>query len=200
MKKAENFHAPSQKVASGFGIHPVVSDYGISGPIQVSFTKYVSKVAHTWLTALESIGIPKNNRPLSGNNIGASIQPNDINPANATRSYSAPAYLFPNIERKNLAVLTSALVGKINWASEKNGRDIVASGVTFTSGGKDYTVFAKREIILSGGSVNTPQILELSGIGAKDVLFKAGVAQIVDLPNVGENLQDHTTTRAVYRK
>ena len=61
---------------------------------------------------------------------------------------------------------------------------MVASGVTFTSGGQRYTVTAKKEVLISGGTVNSPQLLELSGVGAKDVLDKAGVKQVVDLPSV----------------
>jgi choline dehydrogenase-like flavoprotein len=146
--------------------------------------RYVSQLSRKWLSALQSIGVPKNDHPLAGNNIGASQQPSSINPSNTTRSYAAPAYLFPNAARKNLAVLTNALVEKINWSSKKSGGKTVASGVTFTSGGKKYTVVAKREVLVSGGTVNTPQLLELSGIGATDILGKAGIDQVVDLPSV----------------
>jgi choline dehydrogenase-like flavoprotein len=145
--------------------------------------RYVSQLSQKWLSALQSIGIPKNDHPLSGKNIGASQQPSNINPSNTTRSYAAPAYLFPNAARENLVVLTNALVEKINW-SKKSCDKAVASGVTFTSGGKEYTVAAKREVLVSGGTVNTPQLLELSGIGAKDILSRAGVDQVVDLPSV----------------
>lgn len=184
MKKAEHFHAPSDLVASSLGIRPSISDFGSSGPIQVSFVKYVSKLNEIWLPAMESLGIPKNDHPLAGNNIGVSQHPSDINPTNTTRSYSAAAYLFPNSARKNLVVLTSAFVQKINWSSNNTTDKVVASGVTFTSGGHEYTVMANKEVIICGGTVNTPQILELSGIGARDVLAKAGVNQIVDLPAV----------------
>lgn len=124
-------------------------------------------------------------------------QPSDINPVNQTRSYAAPAYLFPNEERGNLKVLTGALVEKINWAENSshyghswtksggNGGGVVtAQGVTFSAGGKLYVVNATKEVIVSGGSVNTPQLLELSGIGSASVLSKAGVKQVIDLPNV----------------
>src|SRR5882762_6662786 len=94
MKKAEHYHAPSNQVASLFGIKPSAYDYGSSGPIQVSFDKYVSKVSQIWLAAMNSLGIPTNDHSLAGNNIGVSQQPSDINPANTTRSYSAAAYLF----------------------------------------------------------------------------------------------------------
>jgi choline dehydrogenase-like flavoprotein len=141
-------------------------------------------LARKWFRALESLGIKKNDHPLAGNNVGASMQPSDIDPRNITRSYAAPAYLFPIADRKNLNVLTEALVSKINWLPKKIGGKVVASGVHFISGGKEYTVSAKREVIISCGTVNTPQLLELSGIGAKRVLDKAGVDQVVELSSV----------------
>lgn len=150
----------------------------------MSFVKYVSKLSQTWIPALQSLGIAKIDHPLSGSNVGVWLQPSDINPSNTTRSYSAAAYLFPNSARKNLAVLTSALVQRVNWSSSRSGDKVIASGVTFTSGGNEYTVSANKEVIISGGTVNTPQILELSGIGAQSILTKAGVKQVVDLPAV----------------
>jgi choline dehydrogenase-like flavoprotein len=141
-------------------------------------------LAEKWLRALESLGIPTNDHPLAGNNVGASIQPSDIDPRNTTRSYAAPAYLFPNAGRENLIVLTDVLVEKINWSSKKIGGKVVASGVNFISGGKEYTVAAKKEMIISCGTVKTPHLLELSGIGAKEILDKARVKVVVDLPSV----------------
>jgi choline dehydrogenase-like flavoprotein len=141
-------------------------------------------LAEKWLRALDSLGIPTNGHPLAGYNVGASIQPSDIDPRNTTRSYAAPAYLFSNADRENLIVLTNALVEKINWLPKKIGGKVVASGVVFVSGGKEYTVAAKRDVIISCGTVKTPHLLELSGIGAKDILSKAGVKVVIDLPSV----------------
>lgn len=163
MKKAEHFHAPSEQITTELGLIPTAADFGNSGPIQVIYARYVAKASQVWLAALESLGIPTNRHALAGSNIGGSQFPNNINPINNTRSYSASAYLFPNANRKNLAVLTSALVEKIDWSTNSHGGNPTASGVTFISGGQDYSVIAKKEVIISGGSVNTPQILELSG-------------------------------------
>jgi hypothetical protein len=97
-----------------------------------------------WLPALQSLGIPTNDHSLAGNNIDVSQQPSDIDPTNTTRSYSTAAYLFPNSARKNLAVLTSAHVQNIIWSPNKHRGKVVAIGVAFTSGGKDYTVKVKK--------------------------------------------------------
>ncbi|PWY97515.1 alcohol oxidase [Testicularia cyperi] len=197
MKKSETFHAPSKKNADLLEIQPVASDYGTSGPIQVAFPNYIPKVVSKWVKALTSLGVPYNNQPLSGENVGASQQPSDINPSNYTRSYSAPAYLFPNQARKNLQVLTNALATKINFDTSSD--KLSATGVSFTSNGKPYIVKAKKEVIVSGGTVNSPQLLELSGIGNKTVLSKAGIKTLYANANVGENMQDHTYSATVYK-
>jgi choline dehydrogenase len=101
----------------------------------------------------------------------------------------------PTLLARIFNVLTCVLVDKINWSSTRSGY-LVASGVTFTSCGTQYTVAANKEV--AGGSVNTPQILELSGIGADAVLDNAGVQQVIDLPSVCDNLQDHTAPMVIY--
>jgi choline dehydrogenase-like flavoprotein len=200
MKKAEHFTAPPPSVISALDISSSTSDYGTLGPVQVSFSKYVGKLSQAWNSAFRTLGVPANRHPLGGFNIGVSQQPASVNPANSTRSYSATAYLFSNYNRSNLRVQTNALVTKINWASESNVSNVRATGVTFISEGKTFSVTAKREVILSGGTVNTPQILELSGIGSKSVLSNAGIKQMVNLESVGENLQDHTYSSAVWER
>lgn len=199
MKKSEEFTAPPASDAEKLHIAPNSSDYGSSGPVKVSFPRYVSEQVQNWIPALQSLGIPKNDDPLAGNNVGASVQPSNIDPYNSTRSYSAPAYLFPNAARPNLAVQTDALVTKINFAPALSSKaDLKATGISFVSGSKTYTVKVNKEVIVAGGSVNTPAILEHSGIGNKTILAKAGVKQLIDLPAVGENLQDHSYSSAAY--
>ena len=200
MKKAENFHQPSAKNLAAMNFTPVASDYGNSGPLQVSFPFYVSQQVSKWIGALGSLGIPVNNRA-DGNNLGAALQPSDINPANSTRSYSAPAYLWPNTNRNNLKILPEALVNKVVFSNTTGApsstTNLTASGVQFTHMGRTYTLPVRKEVIISGGSVMTPAILERSGVGLKSVLDQAGVKQLIDLP-VGENVQDHTYSFAAW--
>ena len=87
--------------------------------------------------------------------------------------------------RKNLHVLTFSYVTKILFANNKR-----AVGVQFDRFSMSYTVFARREIILSAGSINTAQLLMLSGVGPADHLKKLGIPMVANLP-VGNNLQDH---------
>jgi len=101
------------------------------------------------------------------------------------RSYAATGYLQPNLGRSNLKVLTEALASKVILDGN------TAIGVKFTHGGSTHEVKASKEVILSGGVINSPQLLELSGIGDPKILKAAGVDCIVENTRVGANFQDH---------
>ncbi|CAM3819355.1 choline dehydrogenase [Parendozoicomonas haliclonae] len=104
---------------------------------------------------------------------------------NGRRWSTANAYLRPAMKRPNLTVMTHALVHKVLLEGK------TAKGVRFEKGGKVQDVKASKEVILSAGSVGSPHILQLSGIGPKAVLEEAGIELKHELPGVGENLQDH---------
>lgn len=104
------------------------------------------------------------------------------------RASTADAYLRPARRRQNLRVVTGALVRRVTFDAGDTPR---ASGVYVEIGGVTVRALARREVILAGGAVNTPQLLMLSGIGPADHLTAHGVAVLVDSPGVGENLQDH---------
>ncbi len=192
MKKSESFHMPLEQHLKELHFKPDPSDYGSDGPIQVSFPPYIGKQAQNWIPALESLGIPRNDHSLAGNNVGASVQPSIICPKTFKRSHSARAYLEPNLHRPNLKVLIHAHTSHIEFATPVSGEDLQATGVVFTSQGQKYTLPVKREVIITAGAYLSPAILERSGIGSQSALAAAGVKPLVDLPGVGENLQDHT--------
>ena len=104
---------------------------------------------------------------------------------NGVRMSAAVAYLHPAMKRPNLSVLTRAHASHILFEGRK------AVGVEYLRDGVRTRVHARREVILSGGAINSPQMLELSGIGGGDRLRALGIEVIVDSPRVGENLQDH---------
>lgn len=146
------------------------------------------------IPTLKALGIPEQLNPLSGNNNGASWTPASIDPSTGARSYSASAYLWPNMGRPNLAIIANATVTGINLSS--SGGQQVATGVKFAfndNQGKVLTVSATKEVVLSAGSIQTPQLLELSGIGQSAVLNKFGIQTKINLPGVGENLQGTRT-------
>lgn len=104
---------------------------------------------------------------------------------NGVRWSTANAYLRPVMKRCNLTVTTHALVHKVLFEGKK------AVGVRFERKGKLIDVKANKEVVLSAGSIGSPHILQLSGIGSADTLKSAGIQQVHELPGVGENLQDH---------
>ncbi|WP_432453976.1 MULTISPECIES: choline dehydrogenase [unclassified Agarivorans] len=104
---------------------------------------------------------------------------------NGVRWSTANAYLRPAIQRDNLTVITHALVHKVLFEGK------TAVGVRYERKGQVIDVFSDKEVLLSAGSIGSPHILQLSGIGEASTLAKAGIEQIHQLPGVGENLQDH---------
>ncbi|MGW8400681.1 GMC family oxidoreductase, partial [Streptomyces lydicus] len=104
----------------------------------------------------------------------------------------ADAYLRPALDRPNLTVQTSALATKITLDESR------ATGVTYLQDGQERTAHADREILLCGGSINSPQLLLLSGIGDPDELHDVGIDARVPLPGVGRNLQDHLMAPIVW--
>ena len=126
---------------------------------------------------------------MSGSNVGVWTNLASVNPTTGTRAYSATAYYLPNAQRPNLSVLTGATVEQV--LLERCDSGWTATGVRFVCGEQQFTVHARKEVVLCGGSVTSPQLLELSGIGNPDVLRAGGIEIKVANPNVGENLQEH---------
>ena len=105
------------------------------------------------------------------------------------RRHSADNYLRPAMKRPNLKVETNALAQRIEFDGRR------AAGVTYRRGNAIHTVRVRREVLLAAGAVQSPQLLELSGIGNADILQRAGVPVVAHLPGVGENLRDHLHVR-----
>ena len=105
------------------------------------------------------------------------------------RRHAADAYLHPAMKRANLAVESHALAQRVVFEGRK------AVGLVYRKGAEERTVRARREVLLAAGSIQSPQLLELSGIGQREVLQRAGVNVVHELPGVGENLRDHLHVR-----
>ncbi|CAG8230118.1 unnamed protein product [Penicillium nalgiovense] len=171
---------------------PLVGEFhGTSGPIRTGFNDTIFPVENDIIKACEDVaGIAnKPNDPWSGDHIGfyhtlgAVIR---TGPNKGKRSYAARGYYEENrASRPNLKVLCEALVNRVVLDGNK------ATGVSLTHEGVEYQVSARREVIVSGGTIQSPQILELSGIGDPEVLKAAGVECKVANSAVGENVLDH---------
>jgi len=178
MLKAENF-APSDEYGS--------KGVGHGGPIQALINRILPEHQKTYMPTVESLGVPANNESLGGNPIGVMRQPSNIRREDYQRSYS-PAYLA--LASSNLVVRTDTTVQKINFEGKR------ATGITLANG---TVINASKEVILSAGSLLSPAILELSGIGQRALLEAQGIEVIKDLPGVGENLQDHIRIQTSYK-
>jgi choline dehydrogenase-like flavoprotein len=162
---------------------------GVGGPLHITYLPEYSQSHSYWHKTLNQLGLETNKSHLSGANVGVWTNVVTVDAQTTMRSYSAPAYYLPNAHRPNLRVLTNAVVQEI--VLENRGERWTATGVRFSHSGRIYTVAASQEVVLSAGSVASPQLLELSGIGNPLVLERAGVSVKIANRNVGENLQEH---------
>lgn len=199
MKKSEHLEIPTltDQEAKAYSVVPDPALHGTEGPIAKSFPPHVTKIHTQLLNTLESLGIPRNPDNSNGHPVGSLLFPTSVEAKTATRSYSASAYYAPNAKRPNLLILTGAHATKVDLTKTLSG-DYQATSVSFKAkDGSTGTVHASKEIILSAGSFQTPQLLELSGIGQKQLLQSFGIECLIDLPGVGENLQDHALTPVI---
>ncbi|KAF2008747.1 GMC oxidoreductase [Aaosphaeria arxii CBS 175.79] len=160
------------------------------GPLASSFVDInENPIPKAWIDTLTALGHPLTASPFSGRSTGPYIAPSTVVSSSKTRSSSATAYYLPVANRKNLKVITRATVNKI--ILEKKAALQTATGVMYAIGGDTKTLNARKEVILCAGALNSPKILELSGIGDPDVLQAAGVPLLLENKYIGTNLQDH---------
>jgi choline dehydrogenase len=164
--------------------------HGTSGPLCVSDLRSVNELTRAFLAAVEELGMPVNSDFNGARQEGAGLY--QVTQKNGRRHSAADAYLRPARTRKNLTVMTQARASCLLF---ENRRGV---GIEYLCDGRKHTARADREVILSGGSINSPQLLLLSGIGPADELKRAGIQTIHDLPGVGKNLQDHPMVSVGY--
>jgi choline dehydrogenase len=157
--------------------------HAVGGPLNVSDVTESHEVSDAVVEACEAAGIPRNTDINGADQEGAGYY--QLTVKNGQRCSSAVAYLHPAMGRENLKVETGALAKRVIFEGAR------AVGVEYLQGGETKTVLARREVILCGGAVNSPQLLQLSGVGPADLLAAQGIPVVKDLPGVGENLQDH---------
>ncbi|KAL4876742.1 GMC oxidoreductase-domain-containing protein [Aspergillus karnatakaensis] len=175
---------------------PLSPEYhGTDGPIRTGFNDSNLPVEYEFIKACSDAAGFKS-RPLdawSGDHIGFYHTLGSVartGPNKGKRSYAGRDYYEVNRTRPNLKLLTEARVNRVILDGTK------ATGVNFTVDGQEYSVSATKEVIVSGGTIQSPQILELSGIGDPEVLKAVGVDVKVSNPAVGANVQDHAVTLA----
>lgn len=156
---------------------------GSDGPLSTTYGTLKNPLHHAWLEAAQQAGyaLTEDYNGFRQEGFGRM----DMTVRAGTRCSAAKAYLYPARKRANLHVIQHALATRILF----DGRRAV--GVDYLRAGKSCTVRARREVILSGGPINSVQLLKLSGIGPAAELQSHGIPVIADRPGVGANLQDH---------
>ncbi|KAF8585239.1 GMC oxidoreductase [Ramaria rubella] len=191
MKKSETTMPTATDLAKRYGVGPPDHDFhGDSGPIIKAHPTWACELEWPLISTMNALGVSNNPDAGNGDNVGVGICFSSVDTRTAVRSYAANAYYDPNSQRPNLFLVTGAHVSRIILKRNTGEGLVSATGVEFVKDEQKYTATASREVILSAGSFQTPQILELSGIGRKDVLSEFGIQQVVDLPGVGENLRE----------
>ncbi|KUI69398.1 Versicolorin B synthase [Cytospora mali] len=157
------------------------------GPLDVTYPAYGESWS-TWVSrGLTAIGLPQIGALIDGTLYGSTFQLLTVNPITGHRASSDTAFLRPVLGRANLVVFTETLAERVLFNSKKQ-----ATGVAVTSAnGTAFTITAKKEVILSAGVVQSPQLLMVSGIGPAAVLKQYKIPVLADLPGVGQGLLDH---------
>ena len=165
--------------------------HGSGGPLRVSNLVERNPLCEAFIQSGVAAGIPRTEDFNGAEQEGIGYY--QLTTRNARRCSAAVAYLRPAMKRPNVRVETEAMVERILFEGRR------AVGAVFSRGGKRITVKASREVILSAGSIKSPQLLMISGVGPAADLAALGIEVVHDLPGVGENLQDHYGAILTYR-
>ncbi|KAI9068482.1 GMC oxidoreductase [Trametes sanguinea] len=179
IKRTERFTPPSEEIQKTLNMNFDNWELGTDGPLDIAYPASIDPAE-------------RKVQEMNGDPVGTYYTPITYDPKTHTRSYATTAFYLPNKDRPNLTVLPSAYVSRVLPSSQSTS-EFKAEAVEFRHNGQVYTVRANKEIILSAGSLKTPQILELSGIGDPSVLRPLNIPVKVDLPGLGTNVQEHFT-------
>ncbi len=163
--------------------------HGTGGPLAVSDVLDYDPISKAFIKSALDLGFPRNDDFNGAVQEGAGYY--QLTTRNGRRCSTAVGYLRPARRRPNLRVETNALAEQVLFEGRR------AIGVRFRQRGALRTVRARREVVLCGGAINSPQLLLLSGVGPAQHLTEMGIAVQHDLPGVGQNMQDHYQTRIV---
>lgn len=178
-KKSEAFSGPES------------SYHGTSGELGVSELRNDHPYCGHWLDAAQQLGLPANADFNGATDYG--VGRFQLTVAGGWRSSASVAFLRPALHRANLSVVTGAHVSRVRFDGTR------AVGVEWVRDGQVESASAGAEVILCAGAIQSPQLLQLSGIGPSQVLKRAGIPVVVDAPEVGSNLQDHYQARTIVR-
>jgi choline dehydrogenase len=181
---------PYFKKSEDFDWHS--AHHGQGGPQHVTdISPFAHPICRSFIEAAQALGFPASNDLNGGTSEGVGYY--QINTRGGWRASTANAFLHPARKRKTLKLKTMAQATRILFEGKR------AVGVAYTRKGAQLEAKARREVILSGGAINSPQLLMLSGIGDASHLKNVGIEPIVDAKAVGRNLQDHIAVSYFYK-
>lgn len=190
---ADDFDDWKAAGCTGWGWDDVRQDFEtIEAQLRIgSMQDQAHPLAEKYLSAAQHLGLPVNRDFNGSTQYGVGFNPVSIH--QGRRMSSAAAFLRPAAKRPNLKIETDALVERIHFDNRR------AIGVEYLRGGKRREARVIREVIVSAGAINTPQLLQLSGIGPPELLARHGIAVVAANAAVGRHLQDHACYDHVYR-
>ena len=181
---------PYFKKSEDFDWHS--AHHGRGGPQHVTdITPFVHPVCHSFIETAQALGFPATSDFNGGQPEGVGYY--QINTHGGWRASTANAFLRPALKRKTLTVRTHAHATRLLFEGLR------ATGVAYTTKGVAHEVQARREVIVAGGAINSPQLLMLSGIGDAEHVKSLGIAPLIDAKAVGRNLQDHLAISYFYK-
>ena len=177
-------------------VHGADEFHGAGGELRVEERRVSWEILDAWRDAAEECGIPKITEFNRGDNFGNAYF--QMNQRRGVRWSATKAFLRPVLNRPNLSVRTGTLVERVA-VETRDGVRRATGVVARDSRAGTATLRARREVLLAAGSIGSPQILQLSGLGPAEVLRGLGIGVVADLPEVGANLQDHLQIRSIYK-
>ncbi|MDP9140423.1 MAG: GMC family oxidoreductase N-terminal domain-containing protein [Pseudomonadota bacterium] len=165
--------------------------HGSGGELRVEEQRLRWDILDRFADAAEQAGIPRTRDFNTGDNTGSGKF--EVTQRRGVRWNAVKAFLRPALKRPNLRIVTGALIDRLSFEGSR------VSGVEFSMGGETLHASSRIETVLAAGSIGSPAILQRSGIGDAAKLATLGIETKVDLPGVGENLQDHLQLRSIYQ-
>jgi choline dehydrogenase len=166
------------------------------GPLRVSYCNFALPFSSWAQKAFQYLGFPNITTFSNGQLLGSQYAPQALNPISNERETSATSYLNAalNSNRTNLKVYTHALALQVLFSENKT-----ATGVSIRSGRLDYVLTARKEVVLSAGAFQSPQLLMVSGVGPAATLQEHNITVLADRPGVGQNMWDHIDIEVTYK-